>query len=100
MPKFTVESPSKHSAEETYQRIKKLLDGDTDLKKMDGKLTCTFDDMSLTGRASGSQFKADIKIISSASVKVQVDVEIPLLLSPFKGKIHDVLTKKLSKTLA
>lgn len=68
---------------------------------MDAKLTCEFQDAKKTASAKGSQFKADISVKDAAQGSlVTVVVDLPLLLSPFKGKVEDVLKRKLTKHLA
>ena len=55
----------------------------------------------MTGKAKGNQFKADINITSSAQgSSIEVIVDLPLLLTPFKGKVQETIERKLSKHLA
>lgn len=101
MPKFTVEAQSKHSAQETFSKIKTFLDTDQDLRRMDGKYRCEFDDKQLSGNATGGQFSAALKVESTAEgSKVAITVDLPFALGLFKGKIQQVLQKKLDHTLS
>lgn len=101
MSKFTIEHESSHNPKEAYEKIKKFLSNDVDLKKFDAKLQSQFDDGSLSGSIKGSQFKADVAVLAvGTGSKVQVTVDLPMLFMAFKGKIQDTLSKKLTKYLA
>lgn len=101
MAKFTIESKSSQSADVTFDKIKKFLENDQDLRKMDPKLKCDFDPKKLSGEAKGSQFKASIMITPNGkAADVTINVDLALMLTPFKGKVQEVLQKKLSKALA
>lgn len=101
MPKFTIESSSPLSGSETYEKLKTLLDQDPDLRKFDPKYQCEFDDANLSGKASGKQFSAQLSISESGgSSHVQIEIEIPFVLSPFKGKIKSLLEGKVGKLLS
>jgi hypothetical protein len=101
MPKFKVETPSSLTAKETFGKIKTFLETADDLKKIDASIVCTFEEARLKGLAKGKQFKAEIEILDGQpTCLVSVEVEIPLLLSPLKGKIQESLQRKLKKALA
>jgi hypothetical protein len=100
MPKINLKLPSTHSAKETFEKVKDLFENDSDLKKMDSSYVCQFQDADYSGTAKGTKFSAKMKIDESGSAsEVAVDIEIPFMLSPFKGVIKDTLEKKLGKTL-
>lgn len=100
MPKFKVETQSKHSPEDTYQKIKGLLENDKELRKMDN-YTCQFNDQNLTGSAKGGKFQADMRVTPQASgAAVEIDVNLPLMLTPVKGLVQSTLQKKLENILA
>ena len=100
MPKFKVETSSKHSAEQTYQKIKVLLETDKELRKLD-TYTCEFDDQKLSGSAKGAKFQADMKVSQkSEGTAVEIDVSLPLMLTPLKGVVQSTLQKKLQAALA
>lgn len=101
MPKFKVETPSSLSAQEAFGKIKNFLENTDDLKKLDAHIECKFEEAKLKGTAKGKQFKADISVVAnSPQCVVCVEVEIPLLLSPLKGKIQETLERKIKKALA
>lgn len=100
MPKFKIEHPTSLGLEDSYSKIRGFLDHDADLRKIDPKLSCTYDDAKKMIKATGSQFKAEISVAAKGSGSlVAVEVDLPLLLSPFKGKVQEMLVKKLSKAL-
>ncbi len=103
MPKFTIDTKSEQNPTQTFEKIKKFLETDQDLKKFDPKLQCTFNASQLKGEAKGSQFKANISVNPNADNSkcvVSIEVDLPLMLTPFKGKVQETLQKKLAKALA
>lgn len=101
MPKFKVESQSKYSAEETFKKIKQMLETDRDLQKLDSGYKCNFNDSGMTGTAKGSKFEANMKVVSAgAGSQVQIEVDLPFMLTPVKGIVQSTLQKKLETTLA
>ncbi len=100
MPKFKIEASSKYKPEETFQRIKTLLETDKDLRKLD-TYTCNFNPTAFSGSAKGNKFEADMKVTSvGEGAQVQIDVSLPLMLTPIKGLVQTTLQKKLDTILA
>lgn len=101
MPKVKVEAQSKLSPEEAFQKIKTLLENDRDLRKMDSGYQCIFDEGKLSGSAKGGKFSADMKVTSNAGgAAVEIEVDLPLMLTPVKGIVQSTLQKKLDAVLA
>jgi hypothetical protein len=102
MAKINIEHNTPWKAEETFAKIKKFFEDDQDIRRYDPKLKCDFTESTMTGKATGSQFKADIavKANSGEGSHVAIVVDLPLMLSPFKGKIQETIQKKLAKYLA
>ncbi len=101
MPKFTVETASNKSAQETFKAIRDLLENDRDLRKMDSSYTCNFNETALSGNAKGGKFKADMKVVAKgAGSSVSIEVDLPLMLTPVKGIVQSTLQKKLESILA
>jgi hypothetical protein len=101
MPKFTIEHQSSIAPQEAFGKIKDFLSKDGDIRRFDSKLECSFNEGSHTAQMKGSQFKADLNVLPSGTgCKVAVTVDLPLMLSPFRGKITETLKSKLSKYLA
>ena|GEM_PF-593246 len=101
MPKFTIDHESAQNAEEAYKKIKEFVENDQDIRRFDPKIQASFDDGKKAAKMNGSQFKADLVVSASgAGSKVAVTVDLPLMLTPFKGKVQETLQKKLAKYLA
>lgn len=101
MPKINISHAISKPAKETFTKIRDFFENDQDLRKMDSNLACQFDEGNLSGKATGSQFKANFQIKeASDGSKLELVVDLPLLLTPFKGKIEETIQKKLAKYLA
>lgn len=100
MSKFTVDHKVQHSSDKTFETIQKVLSAGEDLKKFDSKIECIFDSSSKSCQIKGSQFKADLKVVAvGEGSNIEVVVDLPFLLMPFKGKIAESLTKMFKKHL-
>ncbi len=101
MPKVTIDHSSNLPAADAFSKIKTFFENDADIRRFDPSLKCDFQESSMSGRATGSQFKADISVKNQGPGSVvQVVVDLPLMLTPFKGKVQETIQKKLSKYLA
>ncbi len=100
MAQFTINHDVKQPVDKTFDTVQKILSKGDDLKKYDPKIVCTFDSATKTCKILGSQFKADLKIDSTTDgSNIQVTVDLPFLLMPFKGKISESLVKLFEKHL-
>jgi hypothetical protein len=101
MAKLKFELPAPLDSAKAYDKIKALLNGENDFKKLDPKVQCTFDDPNKTCRVVGSQFKANMTVqqTGSNSSEIQIELDLPLALSLFKGKIKETLEKNLKRIL-
>ena len=82
-------------------QMKQFFESDKDLQKMDPKISCDFDPKSMTAKVKGSQFKADVSVIAEgATSQIQIVIDLPLLLTPFKAKVEETVKRKLSLLLA
>jgi hypothetical protein len=101
MPSLKIEKNSQLSATDSYKRITSLLETDKDLRKLDAKYKCQFDEASLSGSADGQHFKAKMKITAAgAGSHVEVSVDLPFHLALVKGMVEKTLSKKLDEVLA
>ncbi len=100
MPKIIIEKQTNLSAEDAYKKIKTLLADDKDLRKLDSGYQCQFDDGAKSGSAKGKQFQAAMKIHEGSPTKVELKIDLPILLTPFKGMVENTLKAKLEKILA
>ncbi len=100
MPKFKVEKTSTLKPEESFKKIKQFLSEDPDLKTLDSSYKCQFEDDKLTGSAKGQKFNAQMQVLPNGDTsKVEITVDLPLLLMPFKGLVENTLNKKLDRLL-
>lgn len=100
MPKFTVEHQTASDTKDTFNKLKVFFTKTDEMKKFDPKVECSFNDSAQTCQLKGSQFKADVEVISQAQGSlINITVDLPLLLSPFKGKVQEGLQKMLKKHL-
>lgn len=97
MPKIQIDKVTNLPVPQSYEKIKTMLSNDPDLTKLDPNYKCQFDDQKCNGSAKGKMFDAQMAISSEgAGSKVTLVVTIPLVVTPFKGKIEHILTKKLT----
>ena len=100
MPKFTINHDVKQPVDQTFEKVQKVLSKGDELKKYDPKIQCSFDAASKTCKIKGSQFNADLKVSAQGQgSQIVVTVDLPLLLTPFKGKISESLVKLFDKHL-
>lgn len=100
MPKFKVEKTTSMNPKESFEKIKQFLSADPDLKMLDSSYKCQFEDDKLTGSAKGQKFNAALLVSPNGDQsKVEITVDLPLLLMPFKGLVENTLNKKLDKLL-
>ncbi len=100
MPKVSVDHKSTIPAPEAMSKIKIFFETDLDLRKLDPKISCNFKEGETKGHVTGSQFKADVIVVAEGQgSKISIVVDLPLILTPFKGKVEETLRKKLSKHL-
>ena len=101
MPKFKIETASKHGAQDTFTKIRNVLENDKDLRKMDASYKCEFNESAMSGKAKGSQFEANMTVKPAGEgSKVEVEVSLPMLLTPLKGVVQSTLQKKLESALS
>ena len=101
MPKVNIDHNSPLSPDETFKKVKDMLENDPALKKFDGNLQCNFDDSCHSGDVKGSKFKASVNVEPQGSEgsKVEIVVDLPMLLGPFKGQVKSTIESRLKKVL-
>ncbi|MBY0384277.1 polyhydroxyalkanoic acid system family protein [bacterium] len=100
MPKVNVDVNSKYTAQETFSKIKSIFGENSEIKKFDAQMVCNFNDSQLSATAKGGKFSADISVNPQGDQsQVSIVVEVPFLLSAFKGQIKSTIEKKLSHML-
>jgi hypothetical protein len=100
MPKLSIEYPTSHGAADTYSKLKEFFEKSEGIKKYDPKVVCTFNDASHSCDLKGSQFKGDFKVTESKPGSlININIDLPFLLTPLKGTIQDSLMRMLKKHL-
>lgn len=100
MPKINLQFDTKSPAKEVYDKVKGFLTTDDSIKKLDSKISFNFADDKMSGTAQGSAFKANLMVENKdAGCRVNMEVDLSFLLTPFKNKVQEVLERKLSKLL-
>ena len=101
MPTIKVKHSTAKNVEDAFKKIKEFFQSDETLKKLDPKITFNFQEDQKKGQANGSQFKAHFAVTpDSAGSAIEVTVELPFLLTPFKGKVEETIQRKLQKYMA
>lgn len=100
MAKVSIDVNSKYPAAETFTKIKSMFGENSEIKKFDPQMTCTFDEAAMSGVAKGSKVSADLKVTTQGQTSaVNINVEVPFLFSAFKGQIKSQIEKKLASLL-
>lgn len=100
MPKFTIDHSTPLEIQEAFIKIKEFLGHEEGIRRFDPKVQCQFNDANQSCLIKGSQFNAELKVLTeNTGSKVSVTVDLPLMLTPFKGKVQETLTKQLKKYL-
>lgn len=101
MPSIKIEKQSKLGADDSFKRISSMMSNDRDLKKLDSKYKCEFNEKDRSGTADGSMFKAKINVKEAGDgSNIQITVDLPLTLALMKGMVQKTLEKKLEEALA
>lgn len=84
-----------------FKRISDLLSNDGDLRKLDPKFKCEFDESALSGQATGSMFKARMNVAADGpGSKVELVVDLPMTMMLMKGMVEKTLRRKMDEVLA
>ncbi|MGZ3721315.1 MAG: polyhydroxyalkanoic acid system family protein [Bdellovibrionales bacterium] len=101
MPSIKIEKQTKLTADDSFKRISNMLSNDRDLRKLDSKYKCEFNEKDRTGSADGSMFKAKMNVKASGDgSSVQIVVDLPMHLALVKGMVEKTLQKKLEEALS
>lgn len=88
-------------ADEALTKIKNFFETDKDLQRIDSNIQCQVSTSEGKAKITGSKFKAEVEIKAKDSgSQIKVVIDLPLLLSPFKGKVEETIKHKLGKYLA
>lgn len=96
MPQVTVKREIAGEKKKVYAAVKKYLEGRDTLKKLGADMN--WDDKACNAEIEASNFSGNLSVTEGkAKCVVEISIKLPLLLTPFKGKVEDELTKHLGR---
>lgn len=96
MPKVKVTHDVKGKKQAVYEAVKKYLEGRETLDKLGA--TMNWKDKSCTAELEASNFSGELTVTEKgANSTVAIEIDLPLLLTPFKGKVEEELKKHLGR---
>lgn len=96
MPKVVVTQAIQGSRQDVYKAVKKYLNGRDTLKKIGAEMQ--WDDKGCGGAIEADSFSGEITVEEKGkSAQVCITIDLPLLLTPFKGKVEEELKKHLGR---
>jgi hypothetical protein len=96
MPKVNVKQEIKGEKKKVFAAVKKYMEGRDTLSKLGA--TVNWDDKSCEAEIEASNFSGNISVTEkSGSSTVAIAIDLPLLLTPFKGKVEEELKKHLGR---
>jgi hypothetical protein len=101
MAKLSVKVKSNHTPQDTFSKLADLLDNVEEIKSFDPTFAVSLDQANLKATAKGKKLKGDFTVFDEGDTSsVEVNLDIPMALFPFKGKIQSVLERKVEKALS
>ena len=99
MPKVEIEEKLSGAPEDVYKAVKDYFKEKDFLKKLGAKIE--WDDKGSCAEVKGDKFSGNFQIKGKGKNSlVCVSISLPLLLSPFKSKVKEELTKHLKRIQA
>ncbi len=96
MPQVKVEHEIKGKRQDVYKAVKTYLDGRDTLGKLGAEMV--WNDKACSGKIEAGNFSGALEIKEDGSnSKVAITIELPMMLSLFKGKVSEELKKHLSR---
>lgn len=96
MPKVQVKREITGEKKKVYTAVKAYLEGRDTLKKLGA--TMDWDDKGCAAEIEASNFNGKIAVTEkSGKSLVEISIDLPLLLTPFKGKVQEELEKHLGR---
>jgi len=96
MPQVTVKREIAGEKKKVYAAVKKYLEGRDTLKKLGADMN--WDDKACNAEIEASNFSGRLNVSEGkAKCVVEISIKLPLLLTPFKGKVEDELNKHLGR---
>lgn len=99
MAKVNVEQAIKGEPKKVFKAVKEYLEGRDTLKKLGAKIR--WEEKTCSGEIEGGAFSGSVTVKADGkSSLVAIQIELPLLMSAFKGKVKEELEKHLSRIQA
>lgn len=96
MPQVKVKQEIVGEKKKVFSAVKKYLEGRDTLSKLGA--TIDWDEKTCTGDIEASNFSGKLTVAEkSGKSTVEISVDLPLLLTPFKGKVEEELKKHLDR---
>lgn len=96
MPQVKVKQEIAGEKKKVFSAVKKYLEGRDTLSKLGA--TIDWDEKTCTGDIEASNFSGKLTVAEkSGKSTVEISVDLPLLLTPFKGKVEEELKKHLDR---
>lgn len=96
MPQVKVKHEIEGEKKKVYSAVKKYLKGRDTLSKLGAEID--WDDKACSGDIEASSFKGSLLVSEKGGVSlVEISIDLPLLLTPFKSKVEEELKKHLGR---
>lgn len=96
MPQVKVKQEIEGEKKKVFAAVKKYLEGKETLSKLGA--TIEWDAKALKGEIEASNFSGLLEVTEKAGkTLVEIAIDLPLLLTPFKGKVEEELKKHLGR---
>lgn len=96
MPQVKVKHEITGEKKKVFAAVKKYLEGRDTLSKLGASIE--WDDKSCGGSIEASNFGGSLAVNEKAGTStVEIVIDLPLLLTPFRGKVEEELKKHLGR---
>jgi hypothetical protein len=96
MPKVQVKREIAGEKKKVFTAVKAYLEGRDTLKKLGASLD--WNDKGCSAAIEASNFSGNLAVTEkSGKSLVEISIDLPLLLTPFKGKVEEELKKHLGR---
>ena len=96
MPKVSVKREIAGDKKKVFKAVKAYLEGRDTLKKLGA--TLDWDEKACSADIEASNFSGLLSVTeASGKSQVEISIDLPFLLTPFKGKVEEELKKHLGR---
>lgn len=96
MPQVKVKHEIQGEKKKVFAAVKKYLDGRDTLSKLGAEID--WNEKACTGDIEASNFKGSLAVTEKSGTSlVEISIDLPLLLTPFRGKVEEELKKHLGR---